>query len=140
MEGRVILGVEFLVKGRLEDRIGGVHVLEDVIARGSEEHADRGYTARGRDLQEAFDETHLVWSAERGGEDLGGSNGKREGVKGQGCKVGASNAEKEKRQRKFPRHESFSVLSPVCNHLISTMHVDLKGICTNNISMFMCLM
>lgn len=74
MEGRVILGVEFLVEGRLEDGIRGVHVLEDVIARGSEEYTDRGYTARRRDLQEALDETHLVRSVEH----LRGRRGPRE--------------------------------------------------------------
>ena len=58
MEARVIIRVELFEEGRLEDAIGGVHRLKDVIARGAEEDTDRGDTAGGCDLQDATDKTH----------------------------------------------------------------------------------
>lgn len=59
MDCGVAIWVVLVEELGVEDVIGGVQRLEDVIARGSEEDADRGDTAGGSHLEQATDETHL---------------------------------------------------------------------------------
>ena len=58
MKTGVVVWVELLVKGRLEDGIGGVHGHENVIARGAPEDTDRGNTARDGGLDQFAENTH----------------------------------------------------------------------------------
>lgn len=58
MESWVVARVELLEKGRLEDGIGAVHGLEDVIARGAPEDTDRGNAARNGRLDQFAENTH----------------------------------------------------------------------------------
>lgn len=58
MESRVVARVELLEKGRLEDGIGAVHGLENVIARGTPEDTDRGNAARDGRLDQFAENTH----------------------------------------------------------------------------------
>lgn len=58
MQSRISFGIEFFEEGVLENRIRGVHVPEDVIARGTEKDTDRDNTAGCGHLQKALDETH----------------------------------------------------------------------------------
>lgn len=58
METRVAVRVELVEKGRLEDGIGSVHGLKNVIARRAPEDADRGNTARDSCLDQFAEDTH----------------------------------------------------------------------------------
>lgn len=78
MQSRVALGVVLLEEWRGEDWVVGVHGFKDVIARGSEEHADRGDSASGGHLEDATDEAHLV-GERRGWRVTGGAVGARGG-------------------------------------------------------------
>lgn len=58
MESWVVIWVELFEKGRLEDGIGVVHGLENVIARGAPEDTDRGNAARDGCLDQFAEDTH----------------------------------------------------------------------------------
>lgn len=80
MQCRVAIGVVLGEEGGGEDGVVGVHRLKDVIARGSEEDADRGDGARGGDFEGTADETHCVCRSGGEGRRWGGRlREKREG-------------------------------------------------------------
>ena len=58
MKSWVATWVELFVKGRLEDGIGGVHGLENVIAGGAPEDANRGNTAGDGRFDQFAEDTH----------------------------------------------------------------------------------
>lgn len=58
MKSWVATRVELLVKGRLENGIGAVHDLENVIACGAPEDTDRGNTAGDGRLDQFAENTH----------------------------------------------------------------------------------
>lgn len=58
MESRVAIRVELVEQGGLEDRIGGVHRLEEVIASGAPENPDRGHAAGDAGFHQFTEDAH----------------------------------------------------------------------------------